>query len=163
MSTKKLVFLLALAALTLPYFARSLYSQQRGPTVEDPAVSVLGDKIDGFFHNLTNLNLRHKEAFDELLAGGRLAEQDDSIKTLVTKTKEFDKRFGKYRSHERVAARRVGNDLAVLTYVYKGNDFPVVWYFTFYRDFRDSVSGNEVDDWVIIGVRFDTRLDSLNT
>ena len=45
-----------------------------------------------------------------------------------------------------------------MKYLFKCEKFPVVWYFTYYRDF--SRAGGE-DYWVVISVRFDTQVELL--
>lgn len=163
MRINKNLLLAALLGLVGSYYAGLLYSQNLGVNQEDPVADALGDKIDLFFHNLTNTTLDQMKVFQDLVAGGRLARQEESIKALVLKTKEFDEQFGEYQSHERISATQIGTDLFVLTYLYKASDYPVVWHFTYYRDFRRLDSNNTEADWVIIGVRFDTRLDPLAT
>ena len=128
---------------------------------EDPVLVALSEKIDRFFENLISTNLDQKDAFEDLLAGGPVAGQDDKIKELVTKTKEFDDKFGKYHAHERITADRVGKDLVMLKYLYKAENHPVVWYFTYYRDLRQPEASSESGSWTIIAVRFDTRIDLL--
>jgi len=36
-------------------------------------------------------------------------------------------------------------------YLYKGRNFPVVWHFTFYRDFQRLSGAESFDRWVAIG------------
>ena len=50
----------------------------------------------------------------------------------------------------------------LLKYLFKCEAFPVVWYFTYYRDFSHSRTASEDENWVIIAVRFDTQLELLD-
>jgi hypothetical protein len=61
----------------------------------------------------------------------------------------------------RVAPRPapIGRDLVLLRYLYKGENFPVVWYFTFYRTTAAGETGPGT--WRTIAVRFDTDLELL--
>ncbi len=128
----------------------------QGPDEADPVLVELREKVDLFFRNLVNTDVTPEAAFGELLAGGRLARPENAaaVKALAAQTKEFDKKFGEYVGHESVAAKRVGKDLVLMRHLYKSQDYPVVWYFAFYRT-------TELDTWVVISVRFDTRIDLL--
>ncbi len=155
MSTTQSAALLSIAtAVVLSLHCPVVLAQ--GPDEADPVIVELHEKVDLFFRNLVNTDVTPEAAFGELLAGGRLARPENiaAVKALATQTKEFDKKFGEYVGHESVAAKRVGKDLVLMRYLYKSQDYPVVWYFTFYRT-------SEMDSWVVISVRFDTRLDLL--
>ncbi len=126
---------------------------------EDPAVVLLNDKVTQF---LERVSLNETDtAFAELLSGSALAKQTDEIKQLVEQTRTIESKYGKYRSFERVAAKRIGADVVLLKYLYKCENYPVVWYFTFYRDFRRGEVAPESNQWTLIAVRFDTRLEML--
>jgi len=101
------------------------------------------------------------KAFDELLKGSQLSRTSDDYKTLLSRAKEIEKTYGKYQESERVSVKKIGKDLVLLKYLFKCEKFPVVWYFTYYRDFNHSSSAAEDENWVIIAVKFDTQLDSL--
>jgi hypothetical protein len=91
-----------------------------------------------------------------------LAKQTEAVKTLIDKTNELKAKYGECRKFERIAARRVGEDLVMLKYLYKCEDFPVVWYFTFYRTpSRSDVALTDSGSWRAIIVRLDTDLESL--
>ena len=57
---------------------------------------------------------------------------------------------------------RAGNEsLILMKYLYKCEDFPVVFYFTFYRKPERGDLPAEKNDWRVIIVRFDTELELL--
>src|SRR5690606_3269274 len=99
------------------------------------------------------------DAYEDLLVGSRLATQDNAIATFVEKTRQIEDLYGRFDSFERIDARRVGRDLALLKYLYKSEDFPVVWYFTFFRTGNPSPSDplRGPEDWKVIALRFDTQ------
>jgi hypothetical protein len=91
------------------------------------------------------------EPYNTLLANSPLARDPDRLKKVVTATKDLFKNaaYGKPRSDEaveRVKAQRIGRDLAIVRYLYKFEQLPVVWHFSYYR-----TNGR----WVVVGVRFD--------
>ena len=80
---------------------------------------------------------------------------------MVAKAEQIERSYGKHQETERISAKRVGKDLVVLKYLFKCKDFPVVWHFTYYRDFSRTALASDVNNWVVIGVRFNTELESL--
>ena len=134
---------------------------------DDPVVAILHEKVDSFFKNLagggpTQLTaVTPDEAFDALLVGSPLIDLRQR-QSLVERTSQFDDKYGRFISSERIAAKRVGQHVVVLKYLYKAEDFPVVWTFTYYRNFKLLDRTAEAETWVLIGVRFDTRLDLLD-
>ncbi len=129
------------------------------PAAEEP-VSEL-DKLDATvktFLEGVSANLAEK-AYQELLAGTQLLKQD-AFKDLVDKTADLTK-YGKCHAFERIGVRSVGEDLMLLKYLYKCKQYPVVWYFSFYRTPVDAAAGSEKGAWRVVSVRFDTRLELL--
>ena len=102
-----------------------------------------------------------QSAYQELLAGSQLLRQSDALKTLIEKTGGLEKKYGRYWGFEKIAAKRVGDDLVLLKYLYKCENFPVVWYFTFYRTPSPAEPPVESRQWRVITVRFDTELELL--
>ncbi len=126
---------------------------------EDPVIEHLHDQTVPF---LEGVSLgRAEAAFAELLVGSPLAQQTEAVNKLVSAARAIETRYGKYREFERIDARRVGEDLVLMKYLYKCDDFPVVWYFTYYRDFKHSDMTTENNEWMVIAVRFDTDLELL--
>jgi len=131
------------------------------PTPPDPEIAALDAKIKQFLEGVSMG--QGADAYDELLAGSRLKQTDKekALQELIAKTDELKSKYGEYRGFEKAASKRIGRDLALFRYLYKCQDYPVVWYFTFYRA---ATSGDPLADngvWRVIAVRFDTRLDLL--
>ena len=124
---------------------------------EDVEVELLQTRIEKFFENINDENIERERAFNDLLAEGPLRAREE-IKELVGKIDDFEKAYGEYVESEPVFAKQIGKDLVLLRYLYKMQKYPIVWYFTYYRP--PSVTGEE-NNWVIIAVRFDTRLELL--
>jgi len=125
----------------------------------DPQLARLHDKVTPFLKAVSEGEAQ--AAFEELLTGSQLAKQTESVKALVEKSQEVQKRYGKFRASEQIAAKRIGKDLMLLRYLYKCDNYPVVWYFTYYRDLSHADMPAEDDNWLVISVRFDTQLDLL--
>jgi hypothetical protein len=104
---------------------------------------------------------KSEAAYAKLLAGSQLLTQTEALKKQVAKTDELAALYGQYKGFERIADRRVGNDLVLLRYLYKCERFPVVWYFAFYRTPEPAAPTQENGDWRVILVRFDTNLEAL--
>jgi hypothetical protein len=100
-------------------------------------------------------------AYEKLLSGSQLLKQAEALKKQVDKTNELEALYGQYKGFERIADRRVGNDLVLLRYLYKCERFPVVWHFAFYRAPEATPPAKENGDWRVILVRFDTNLEAL--
>lgn len=147
--------LLMLAALLLPAAGRVAVAQE----AVDPVISKLDDEIATFLQSVAEKD--EKRAFDRLLLGSQLHEQTSAVEQMLEKVGQFERSYGKHQESERISQKRVGKDLVLLTYLYKCKDFPVVWHFKFYRDYNRATLMNDSNNWVVIGVRFDTELDAL--
>jgi len=132
---------------------------QEVPTEKDPVLVALHAKVSQF---LEGVSLGQAQtAYQELLAGSQLLKKKEALKELTEKTNELEKKYGEYREFEQIAAKRVGSDLVLLKYLYKCENFPVVWYFTFYRIPAPGETTPESDNWRVVIVRFDTELELL--
>ena len=147
--------LLSLAALALAATASSAVAQE----ALDPVISKLDQEVSSFLESISKYD--EERAFDHLLIGSKLREQTDAVQQMVAKAEQIERSYGKHQETERISAKRVGKDLVVLKYLFKCKDFPVVWYFTYYRDFSRAALASDVNNWIVIGVRFNTELESL--
>jgi hypothetical protein len=130
-----------------------------GQDAPDPLIAGLDGRVSVFLEKVSLGDTQ--AAYQELLAGSPLVKQTEAIEALVKRTDELKERFGQYREFEQIAARRVGKDLVLMKYLYKCEDFPVVFYFTFYRTPGRGELPPERNDWRVIIVRFDTELELL--
>ena len=130
-------------------------------TDESPLVAGLGKRLNNFFDDV--IKRRTPEAYGDLLAGSQLAKLDrqPQREQLIKKTVELETIYGRPRSYERFDARRIGADLVLFRYLYKCEDYPVVWHIAFYRDVRGAETPNALDEWRVISVKFDTDLEAL--
>lgn len=125
----------------------------------DPTVDALKARVSQFLEGVSLGTTQ--AAYQQLLAGSSLLEQTEAVAALVKKTDELKGRYGQYLEFEPIAVRRVGKDLVLLRYLYKCEDFPVVFYFTFYRPPRPEIPSEKANNWRVIIVRFDTELELL--
>jgi hypothetical protein len=125
----------------------------------DPEIDALDRKVRQFFEGVSADDAQ--AAFGQLLAGSQLAKQTEAFKALVDKTRELKTKYGDCRNYEQVAVKRIGKDVVVLKYLYQCEQFPVVWYVTFYRSPQRGDSAEEGNAWRVIILRFDTDLESL--
>ncbi|MEX0937511.1 MAG: hypothetical protein WDZ59_06590 [Pirellulales bacterium] len=135
-------------------FALSLgwpsFGQETMPT--DTVPDTLHQRIHNLFEDLA-LG-RAESAFDTLLRGSPLEDRSNDVQRLAERAQQLKDTYGAYQSHERITSKKVGSDVAVVKYLYKCADSPVVWYFTFYRP-------STSEAWNVISVRFDTDLELL--
>ena len=151
--------MMCLAALAVVASALPAGSQEPPTAEEDATIAKLHARTVQF---LEGVSLgRVESALAELVSGGSLAKQDEAIRKLTEQTRELESKYGKYRAFERIDARRIGEDLVLAKYLYKCENYPVVWYFTYYRDFKRSDAAPESDNWILIALRFDTDLELL--
>jgi len=128
---------------------------------KDPVLTALDARVSQF---LEGVSLgQSQNAFQELLSGSQLAKQADALKDLIARTNDIEAKYGKYRAFEQVSAKRVGNDLVLMRYLYKCENFPVVWYLAFYHtpNAADASSKTGIGIWRVVAVRFDTNVESL--
>ena len=123
----------------------------------DPVVAKLDESLGRFFEGVAKGDV--SKSYAELLKDSQLFRQGDALKALIDKTKELEKKYGKYRGYDRIDAKRIGKDLILVRCLYKCDEFPVVWYFSFYHDFKHSDADNS--SWIVVSVRFDTDLELL--
>ena len=104
---------------------------QEVPKEKDPVLTLLDGRVSQFLDGVSVGQTQN--AFKELLADSQLAKQADAVKDLVARTNELETKYGKCQAFEQISAKRVGNDLVLMRYLYKCENFPVVWYFAFYH------------------------------
>ncbi|MGL6194409.1 MAG: hypothetical protein ACRC2T_06255 [Thermoguttaceae bacterium] len=132
---------------------------------------MLERRIETFFTNLTSSSGNTtRTAFDDLFRDvlSSRSTTNEVIEQLVSKYTELkNSGIGFPRGCERLETKCVGKDLIIMKYLFKYDNYPVVWYFTFYKSVRtvSTVSPTTISsgtqNWFLIGVRFDTNLEPL--
>jgi hypothetical protein len=148
-------------ALVLPLLvlgAGLAAGQDSQRTVSEDDLKSVKARVETFFQSLTNPALGPERAFPELIANGPLKERTEEIKKLIEQAQTLDQRYGDYSGHDFASSKAVGADLVFLKYLYKGERYPVVFCFTFYR--AGPIGGIE-REWSLIGLRFDSRIEAL--
>lgn len=119
----------------------------------------LAEEVAQFFENLNNDDFKTEDVFEELLAGSQLGrKQSKQLQDLLEKYETLETRYGKFLKASELDAQTVGDSLIYLTYLYKTQEFPVVWRFVYYRPPSDEA---DATDWFIVRLSFDTRIDDL--
>jgi hypothetical protein len=154
-----------LPALLLLFVATpGVVAAQSTDATTEEIVAAADIRVKAFLDNLTSKNVTTEQTFETLLKGGPLAGKKSAIEALVTRSADLESRYGQFRASERIEAKRIGNDVLLLKYLYKCDNFPVVWYFTFYRDQRPASAASTTAttrNWSVIAVRFDTEIELL--
>ncbi len=146
-----LILLAALGANLAP-------AQESLRTVSEDDLKAVKARVETFFQSLTNPSLGPERAFPELIGNGPLKDRTDEIKRLIEQAQTLDQRYGDYSGHDFASSKAVGADLVFLKYLYKGERFPVVFCFTFYR--AGPIGGFD-REWSLIALRFDSRIEAL--
>jgi hypothetical protein len=131
------------AALGLSLAISQLHAQEADDVEE------LEQRVTTFFAAFSE-RMAIRAAVEQLVAGGPL-ERNNNTEELVTQAEQFPTRYGRFLEAERVAIRPAGEDLILMTYLYKTDRVPVVWRFAFYRQ-PDSTA-----EWRVVAVSFDTN------
>jgi len=126
----------------------------------DPIVKKLDERMGQFLEQVSTKFVA--EAYTDLLKGGHLATRAADVTALTEKTEQIQELYGDYLAFDRVYARRVGNDLVFLKYLYKCRYVPVLWHVTFYRaPERNETGPSSGNNWHVVAIRFDTNLEVL--
>ena len=156
--------LLSLSLFLLLPVAAPLAAQ----TPETPAVGGAADSeldprtamVQTFFEQISNPDVGTRSGLETLLKNSPFegSAKDEMIKTLAEKIDGIFQQFGSYVSFEPIGVKRIGRDLVVFRYLYKCQNYPLVWYFIFYRP---TPSENETagKSWQIIHLYYDSQLN----
>jgi hypothetical protein len=129
---------------------------QQAQAPENTTLTALHERVTTFLGALGERTTARR-AVEQMVEGGPLEQQTNTTR-LIEQVEQFSSRYGLYLESERVASRTVGRDLVVLTYLYKTDQFPVVWRFTFYRPPTPGSSGAT---WRVVAISFDTNYQLL--
>ncbi len=129
------------------------------------------EKITLFFEQLksgsTNAfeNLVQNSPLGAAQAGGQIAD----MRTRFEETQSG--LYGNMLAWEKHGTKRIGEDITVVRYILKYENYPMIWTFTFYRKPADSgtlsvspapTSFVNPNPWTLIEMRFDSNLDILS-
>jgi hypothetical protein len=151
------VFVLLVIAL----FAAPVAAQENVSAETQSEVAIVKQRAEDFFTQLAGPMPDAERAVRAIIANGPLQEpaRSEDVKKLIDQAQSLDQRVGDYKGHEWVSSRHVGSDLIFLRYLYKGDKFPLVWYFTFYR--TNGPVGT-IQNWKLISLRFDNKVEVLD-
>ncbi len=128
-----------------------------------PEIDSMRRPIDAFFEAISDPNKDPVAAVNDLLANSALSAQEQTKTKIVEGVKQMNQHFGEYVSFEQIGAKKLGSDLVVFRYIYKRQNYPVVWYFTYYYPrgkSNESSTTPSSEQWRLIGFRYDTNLDA---
>ena len=160
-SVRRTLVLLALVLFAaVPLSAQS----QDAPAVNGAAsgsdLESLAATVQNFFEQIANPAEGTKSGLETLLKNSPFEgnAKDDMIKTLAEKIDGISAQFGSYVAFEPIGVKRVGRDLVILRYLYKCQNYPLVWYFVFYRP-TPSESETAGKNWRVIHLYYDSQLN----
>lgn len=125
---------------------------------DDATLVQLERQLNGFFDSM--LSGETDQAFDSLLAGSPIAARVETVRELKAKSKELETRYGRHRGFERLDTRSVGQDVMLFRYLFKCENYPVVWHFTYYRAAPSTDATSSRENWKLISLKFDTQLEA---
>ena len=152
-----------LALLLLLAAAARTAAAQDPPAVPDASGSELDpmtDAVQNFFNQISDSSGGAKIGLETLLRNSPFEEnaKAEMIKTLAEKINGIPHQFGNYVSFEPIGIKRIGRDLVVLRYLYKCQNYPLVWYFIFYRPTSPENEG-AAKSWQLIHLYYDSQLN----
>lgn len=149
----------SMAVVVVVFSSSVAFGQTPIKTVDTNEIKTLERRLESFFTTLTSRspNAGPDQAFRDLLTGGPLLANEQKLKEIVDSAKNLPDRYGEFINYEKVRQASVGEDVCVMTYLYKGKAYPVAWHFTFYRGETAFDKGT----WACIGVRFDSKVEEL--
>ena len=150
---------LLLVTLILAGLVTGLPAQERTPQ-QQAEVEKLQGGIEDFFKAFNNPTIGPELAFSTLVGKGPLKGKSEELTGLIDKAVKLEGRYGRYTGHDVASVKTVGSDLVILRYLYKGERFPVVWHFYYYRPGNGAMPSSK-GEWNLIEIRFDTNLDGL--
>ena len=143
---------------------RSRPNESQAQTQNTPVafdLETLRESIANFFEKMSDNSKGPGRAVDDFLKNSSLAETEKTRTKLAEDIRTINNTFGNYVSYEPIGVKMVGTDLVVFRYLYKCQNYPVVWYFTYYRPRAKSTDASAASaSWTLIGFRFDTNLDA---
>jgi hypothetical protein len=135
---------------TAPSSSRRSTAAASTPALKQGELDEPAQAIAGFFTLVQKGQV--EEAYEKLTKGSQIAEHEDEVKTLKTKTSEALELFGPVHGYEQVENKSVGMNLTRRTYISLGRDFPLRWRFYFYRS---------SSSWRLVDIRVDDRLTGI--
>ena len=107
--------------------------------------AVITEKCKNFF--LTCIDSKIDNAFKEILLNSPIIKKDEQLNNLIAGAKQAENLYGKMLDYEYVRSDIISNSLIRVLYFSLHNDFPLRWYYTFYKTPNRG--------WIIINLRFD--------
>lgn len=127
-------------------------SAQLNEIETDEALQRLGRRINAFLVSIPKDEL--DEQFDLLVERSPLRKDEAKLTQLKDAILRETSRYGSFREVETVRLELHGQSVARGVYLYKCQDFPLVFDFTFYRT-------NASDEWALIALRFHLDYEKL--
>ena len=119
------------AAITTVAFLRTrmeeTHAQTQTQQLTMPEIDSMRRPIDAFFEAISDPNKDATAAVNDLLANSALNAADQMKTNIAEGVKQMNQHFGPYVSFEQIGAKRLGADLVVFRYLYKCQNYPVVW------------------------------------
>jgi hypothetical protein len=153
---------IAAAAIVLVVsWSTAAWAQDPDPDNMGPEVKAVQAEVEAFFKAFSPRSLGPEAAIRQIIGDGPLKNRTEEISQLSDQAEQLDSRYGAYVGHELVSTRVSGKSVIFLRYLYKGERFPVVFYFTFYRPGAAALLPVQ-PKWSLISLRFDARLEALD-
>lgn len=146
-----MIVALTLAAAGL-WLGRNGLAQQNDALLQDDAATQIDERLDTFFRDVGKGDV--KPALEDLLQGSPLNGGSKRVTDLRDAIRRELPKYGSFLGAEQVKLERIGRSVIRCVYLYRAQDFPVVWHFTFYHP-----EGSK--DWTVIALKFDVDYDRL--
>ena len=150
--------LICFVLLLITFRTIQVDAQSPGASAEINRETALDIRIGSFFETLKRGN--PPSAFEELLLQSPLgsASAGSQISELQNQVGELRKDFGDILNWDKYETKWLGEDVAVVRYILKYEQCPVLWSFAFYRMPASTPSMTMTNPWVLVALHFDTSL-----
>ena len=120
---------------------------------QDEVLRSLGTRVEEFLRDVEGADMR--VSVETLLAGSPLVSSDmRRVRQLQDTIQRELPKYGTFQKVESLKIERIGTSIVRCVYLYHCKNYPVIWYFTFYKQAGKS-------DWVVIALKFDVDYDKL--
>jgi len=152
MASRNVLFGALVLAVLLALGWTGTQAQVNKDPISDDELELVGRRATVFLASIGKGQL--DDELSSLLERSPLLKDSRKVQQLEDALRTELRRYGAFREVEKVRLERRSDSLIRGVYLYKCQDFPLVWEFTFYRPSPE-------EGWVVIALRFHIDYEKL--